>query len=115
MGEAIELLKLDEYDFVEMYISINPDTELTEDEIFQRLEFFYAKDYCIICNKNCQPPYSVGNFVNRYWHQHRLLEGWVCGFCAMQDQKLYEAEDKNGNCVYMNENDFIEYIESILD
>lgn len=114
VGEAIELLKLDEYDFVEMYLGINPDTELSEDQIFEALEIFYAEDYCIICNENCTAEYGCGNFVDRYYHDYKLLRGWVCGFCAMEDQKLYQIEDEAGNDIYVNEDDFNDWIEKRL-
>jgi len=39
VGEANELLSLD--DLVELYISINPDTQLEEHEILESLEIFY--------------------------------------------------------------------------
>ena len=114
VGEAIELLKLDEYDLVDLYISINPDTELSEDQIFQTLEIFYAEDFCIICNENCTAEYGCGNFVDRYYHDHKLLRGYICGFCQAENPKLYQIEDEAGNDIYVNQNDFNKWIEKRL-
>ena len=110
----IKLAGLCESDLADEYIAQNPDTEFEEHEIIKMLQVFYDEDYCIICNENCTAEYGCGNFVDRYYHDHKLLRGYICGFCQAENPKLYQIEDEAGNDIYVNQNDFNKWIEKRL-
>lgn len=51
----------------------------------------FDKETCVHCDAKCH--FGSGRYVNRYPYYGDEVEGWVCGFCAVEDDERRDSEE----------------------
>ena len=50
----------------------------------------FDEEICVHCNQDCS--FGTGRYVNRYPYYSDEIEGYVCGECDAENQKLMDNE-----------------------